>query len=87
MGILHITGGVLGLQRKIAGRIVVIICASLGILLGLFFLYSIMRILFVIPVFVFEPLMYSFILLALTLGYGIFAMIVMCRSDYADEFE
>lgn len=88
MSILHILGGVFALQRKTAGRIIVIICASLALLFGLFALYAMFRMFFVLPVFPpFEIILYQLLNLLMTLGYGTFAMIVMCRSDYADEFD
>jgi hypothetical protein len=88
MAILHISGGIFALQRKTAGRIIVIICASLALLLGLFSLYGTFRLFFLMPVTPpFEFVLYQMVSLLMTLGYGIFAMIVMCRSDYADEFD
>lgn len=88
MAILHILGGVFALQRKTAGRIIVIICASIALLLGLLSLYGMFRVFFVLPVFPpFEIVLYQILNLLMTLGYGIFSMVVMCRADYADEFD
>lgn len=88
MAILHLMGGIFALQRKSVGRILVIICASIALLLGLFSLYATFRLFFLMPVTPpFEFVLYQMVSLLMTLGYGIFAMIVMCRSDYADEFD
>ncbi len=88
MAVLHFVGGIFSLQRKMAGRILVIICASIGLILGVYILYLTMRLFFFIPIAPpFESVLMLFVLLLATLGYGTFAMIVMCRSDFADEFE
>lgn len=88
MSVLHILGGVFALQRKGVGRILVIICSSIGILGGLYLLYVTMRVFFFFPVTPpFDAVLMLLFGLLSTLGYGIFAMIVMCRSDYADEFD
>ncbi|QEL16899.1 hypothetical protein [Limnoglobus roseus] len=87
IALFHIMGGIFAIQRKSAGRIIVIICGVIGLIFGLFGLYgvlSLLRLPFTPPI---EAVLYQLISLALTLGYGIFSLIVMCRSDYADEFE
>lgn len=88
MSILHLVGGVFALQRKEIGRIMVIICASLALILGALSIFAMFRTFFVLgaapP---FEVVLYQIINLIMTLGYGIFAISVMSRGDYADEFE
>ena len=86
MAVLHLLGGIFTIQRKTAGRILVMICAALSLIWGLLGLYGLIMIL-TSGFFRFEPFLYSLLNTGLTLGYGIFGLVVMARADYAEEFE
>jgi DNA-directed RNA polymerase subunit RPC12/RpoP len=86
VALLHILGGVFAIQRKQGGRIMVIVCSVLGIVLGIFALIQTFNILLSSFTPSMQTVLSNLLSLLLTLGYGIFTLVTMCRSDYAEEF-
>jgi predicted Zn finger-like uncharacterized protein len=85
VAVFHLLGGIFTLQRKSAGRIITIICAVLAIIGGLLQLFGLIAAL-TRPAVATEAFLGNLFSTSILLGYGIFTMIVLCRSDYAEEF-
>lgn len=86
IAILHIGGGIAAILRKTAGRIMVIVSAVIELLIGLVVLYAFFEVTMVVtpPI---GGVLRFLLVIAILFGYSIFSLVVMCKSDYADEFD